>query len=378
MVRMIPSPSDSPASVLVLEPWLGGSHAAFLAGLQNHSKHTLDVCGLADRHWKWRMRGGAWQIARELEGRALPDLILATDYLDLPGFLGFMPGAWSAIPSVLYFHENQLTYPVHGEGKTPDTSYGFTNVLSAIRAQRVLFNSKFHQREFTNAGAEFLRHLPKPNPLTEFQSSMESARVVSPGVDVDAIALGAGNPGGPLRILFPHRWEHDKNPLQFLQVLVGLQERCAEFELVLLGEQYIHFPPGVEEHLERLRPRIAHQGFLEDAAAYRALLGSCDVLVSTADHEFFGVAVVEGLAAGVTPLLPNRLSYPEVLGEGHAQHLYRSESELSQRLLACALDPAPLRDQNCRRQLRERAAKWSVQHCANQFDESIRDLLPPT
>ncbi len=369
-----PSP-ESPARVLALEPWLGGSHAAFLQGLREHSQLDVQVCGLPARHWKWRMRGGAWQIARELQGAPVPDVILATDYLDLPGFLGFMPGQWSALPSLLYFHENQLTYPVHGEDTSPDTSYGFTNVLSAIRADRVLFNSQFHRDEFNAAGAEFLCRLPRPTPLKEFEAAMERAQVIAPGVDVNSIPLGQGNLGSPLRILFPHRWEHDKNPLQFLEALERLRKVTSNFELVLLGEQYQQFPPGVEERLQRLRPHIAHQGFLEDPAAYRALLGTCDLVVSTAHHEFFGMAVVEALAAGVRPLVPARLSYPEVLGNGLEQHLYRSDSELSERLCACTLDPAPLRDQNQRARLRERATHWSVERSAQQFDDLVRDLL---
>jgi len=36
-------------------------------------------------------------------------------------------------------------------------------------------------------------------------------------------------------------------------------------------------------------------------------------VLSTARHEFFGIAVVEALLAGCLPWLPDRLSYPELL-----------------------------------------------------------------
>ena len=42
-------------------------------------------------------------------------------------------------------------------------------------------------------------------------------------------------------------------------------------------------------------------------------MAQADVVVSTADHEFFGIGIVEATAAGAVPLLPRRLSYPELL-----------------------------------------------------------------
>lgn len=48
--------------------------------------------------------------------------------------------------------------------------------------------------------------------------------------------------------------------------------------------------------------------------------------MSTATHEFFGMAVLEAVRAGCRPLLPNRLSYPEIFPEGF---LYDEEAFLN-------------------------------------------------
>src|SRR5690606_24211876 len=59
-----------------------------------------------------------------------------------------------------------------------------------------------------------------------------------------------------------------------------------------------------------------------------------DIVVSTAVHEFFGTAIMEAIYCGCHPLLPNRLSYPELVPESlqrpllHAPVLYDSEEEL--------------------------------------------------
>ncbi len=50
-----------------------------------------------------------------------------------------------------------------------------------------------------------------------------------------------------------------------------------------------------------------------DRADYLDYVAQCDLVVSCAKHEFFGVAVVEAVASGCIPLLPNALSYPELI-----------------------------------------------------------------
>ena len=64
---------------------------------------------------------------------------------------------------------------------------------------------------------------------------------------------------------------------------------------------------------EKLADHIDHWGYLESRDDYRGALTHSDVIVSTARHEFFGIAVAEAVTAGAVPLVPNRLAYPELL-----------------------------------------------------------------
>ena len=43
------------------------------------------------------------------------------------------------------------------------------------------------------------------------------------------------------------------------------------------------------------------------------MLSRADWVLSTASHEFFGIAVVEAMLMGCLPWLPDRLSYPELV-----------------------------------------------------------------
>ncbi|MCH7526316.1 MAG: glycosyltransferase, partial [Planctomycetes bacterium] len=72
-------------------------------------------------------------------------------------------------------------------------------------------------------------------------------------------------------------------------------------------------PPIFDWAREHFAAHIDRWGYQESRDDYEAALREADVIVSTANHEFFGISVVEAIAAGAYPLLPRRLAYPEIL-----------------------------------------------------------------
>ena len=132
--------------ILLVEPYYTGSHASWAEGYAQHSQHQVDILSLPGRFWKWRMHGGAVTLARKfLASPLIPDLILATDMLDLTTFLALSADRTASLPTAIYFHENQLTYPWSPEDRDlilrRDKHYGFINYTSALAANAVLFNS---------------------------------------------------------------------------------------------------------------------------------------------------------------------------------------------------------------------------------------------
>ena len=109
-------------------------------------------------------------------------------------------------------------------------------------------------------------------------------------------------------------------------------------------------PDVFDRARNQLGDRVVRWGFQESRADYEAALLDADVIVSTARHEFFGISVVEAVAAGAFPLVPNGLAYPEVLGgkdaAGDDSFFYDgSAKELAGRLeiLASRIDSDNLR-----------------------------------
>lgn len=352
--------------ILLVSPYHGGSHASWAHGLERHSRHLIELLTLPDRFWKWRMHGGAATLARRfLKDHQHPDVILATDMLDLTTFLALTRSVTADVPAVLYMHENQLTYPLPAEpdtgpmrrqGGERDHHYAFVNFSSMLAADRVAFNSAFHRDAWFEALPRFLRHFPEHNELCSVDELRSRSCVLPVGIEPDdpgaetidaaagAVGLEADTHRGeagpeapdapaPPLIIWNQRWEYDKNPALLLRALGEVADRGVGFRLAVCGQAFGKSPAGFDGIEELFGDRLIHLGFADDHN-YRRLLRQAALTVSTADHEFFGIAVLEAMAAGAFAILPERLSYPELISgpevsaEARERCLYRSYEEL--------------------------------------------------
>jgi glycosyltransferase involved in cell wall biosynthesis len=356
-----------PLKVWLVEPYYSGSHRAWADGYQAHSRHLVRLLTLPGRFWKWRMEGGAVTLARKalaLEGE--PDLIVASDMLNLPVFLALAGERLARVPVALYFHENQLTYPLP-PGEKRDLHYGFINFASALRADALFFNSAYHLAAFYDELPRLLKHFPDYNELWSVGRLRERSEVLPLGLDLTRLdPYRPGQPpAGPPLLVWNHRWEYDKDPGTFFRAVYALAEEGLDFRLILLGESFRNQPAEFLEARERLTARIAHFGYAEDLAQYARLLWQGDVVVSTAIHEFFGAAVLEACYCDCFPILPARLSYPELLpAESHEACLYEDFDGLLTRLRRAVVDIQG----TGARSLRKSVARYDWSQVASHYD----------
>ena len=107
------------SEIMIVSPYHGGSHRAWAEGYQKFSQNDVALLTMPARFWKWRMHGGAVTLARRFNRDGWqPDLILATDMLDLTTFLALTRHRIDKLPVALYLHENQLTYPLPADAAT--------------------------------------------------------------------------------------------------------------------------------------------------------------------------------------------------------------------------------------------------------------------
>ncbi|RXN29046.1 glycosyltransferase-like domain-containing 1 isoform X1 [Labeo rohita] len=300
-------------------------------------------------------------------------VLFTSSVLNLAELVALRPDL-AHLKKVLYFHENQLVYPVR-KSQERDFQYGYNQILSCLVADVVAFNSAFNMESFLSSMSTFMKTMPDHRPKDLDRLIRPKCRVLHfpirfpdvtshPELTVDSeppekihnvarpqqypestsvtprqetfqnepVSHTCGNERGrlqPLRIVWPHRWEHDKDPQLFFQTLLKLKERQLSFEVSVLGETFTDVPDIFSEAKEQLVDHIQHWGFMPSKEDYLKALCQADVVVSTAKHEFFGVAMLEAVHCGCYPLCPKALVYPEIFP---ATYLYSTPEQLCKRL----------------------------------------------
>ncbi|MGQ9590683.1 MAG: tRNA-queuosine alpha-mannosyltransferase domain-containing protein [Planctomycetota bacterium] len=363
--------------VLALEPYYNLSHACFLEGYAGRSRHAVETWSLAPRKWKWRMRGSAYAFAERARGAApegAPDVLLASDYLNLADWRALAPRGFREAPAILYFHENQVTYPL-GPQAPKDFHYGWINLSSALAADRILFNSRYHREEFLGTLERILSRMPDHVPAGLAARIRGRSSVFPVAIDFAqhraARARAARSEGGVPLVLWNHRWEGDKDPELLLSAMLEAKRRGVLFRLAVCGQSFRERPAALERAKVELREELESFGFLEDRDAYLSLVARSDFVLSTARQEFFGVSVVEAMYLGCLPILPRALSYPEILPERlHATFLYDSPERLPDVL--CRLLRAP--PIHLRSQIEEAAARFDSSRLAPELDAIVEEV----
>jgi len=314
--------STSKHRLLMIEPYWGGSHRAFLEGLRRELGARCTLLTLPPRKWKMRMQLSAFWAAERIEKMAAAgerfDAALCSTFVDAAALRARLCRRGIRLPLAIYFHENQFSYPgqVDDPGRHQFTAINFA---SALAADRLAFNSRYNLETFLNGVRQYLKKAADMdlNHLAAVVSA--KSRVLYPGLDfsdIDTAPTPAKKTGAPV-IVWNHRWEHDKGPETFFRTLFALSDAGLDFGLIVMGEQFASCPGIFEAARQKLSGHILHFGFAPSRKEYARHLKQADIVVSTARQEFFGIAVLEAVRAGCRPLVPDRLAYREIYPESY-------------------------------------------------------------
>uniref|UniRef100_A0A8C8E948 tRNA-queuosine alpha-mannosyltransferase n=1 Tax=Otus sunia TaxID=257818 RepID=A0A8C8E948_9STRI len=379
-------------SVLLIEAFYGGSHKQLMDLLQEELQEDCVLCTLPAKKWHWKARTAALYFMQTVPASTNYRILFASSVLNLAELAALRPDL-GKLKKVLYFHENQLAYPVQ-KCQERDFQYGYNQILSCLVADVVVFNSAFNMESFLTSIGKFMKlipdHRPKdlekiirpkcqvlyfpvrfpdvsrfmpehklahlekvigakrngdayqledlsgqqksralmknsnaqcesglceaqpglyttqheglPSPLTAPAGSnqSEASESTNPCQEEDKqhltfnlsnILSGQDYQQRPLHVAWPHRWEHDKDPETFFKVLLKLKEKNLPFHVSVLGEAFTEIPDIFSEAKKALGSSVLHWGYLPSKDDYFQALCMADVVISTAKHEFFGVAI---------------------------------------------------------------------------------------
>jgi glycosyltransferase involved in cell wall biosynthesis len=220
--------------------------------------------------------------------------------------------------------------------------------------------------------------MPDYQPFETIERIRSKSTINPPGIK--DIKPPAKREPGPIRILWAARWEHDKNPEDFFKALKILKNNGTDFRLSCIGQQFRDIPKIFNSAKDSFAQHIDNWGHIDNREEYIKTLQQADVIVSTANHEFFGITVLEAISAGCFPLLPNRLSYPELLGlvktqgieecfyNGSVEDLAEKLQDLCKKIKKKSLWPKNLNPLDLTEHL-----KWK--HLAQQYDQKLKETI---
>ncbi len=356
---------------LFIESFSIGSHALFAKGLADHSAHDIDLIEMPGENFRWRMLGAALYMADNIPNIEEYDGVIVTDLFNLSDFKALVGP--KCPPVMVYFHENQLTYP-QPVGDKSVFMLGMINITTALAADLVLFNSKMQQDAFLKAVPEFLNRGRDFQPKGIAEKISRKSNVLYPGISLPPVSeVTTQKQTDPPLIIWNHRWGFDKNHQLFFNVLEELQKQGIDFRLALMGENFGKIPEEFLQAQKTFKNEIVTFGYVSSRTEYIHWLKQGTIVISTAIQENFGMSVIEAIILGCIPLLPNRLAYPEILPEEfHKQFLYKNKYDLTEKLTQIISDVKTYEETS--KKLARKMESFLWKNVAGGYDNMLEQL----
>lgn len=278
------------------------------------------VLTLPDRHFAWRISGNAIGFAQQYNQQltANYDIVLATSMVDLSALFGFFPHL-SKAQSLLYFHENQMAYPpaLTEQNKPPaqraSLYHQLDSIKSAMVAKHLIFNSNYNRQTFLNGVDGFFKKMPDFRPKNLATEFKQKSQIIAVPIAADCVPKQQKQPNQTLQIVWNHRWEYDKAPQTLLHLIQQMKQsgNPQNIKFHIIGQQFRTTPESLQQIEQQHQDLCLNFGYIAERNKYIEILQAADVVLSTAIHEFQGLAVMEAVACGCVPLVPDRLAYRE-------------------------------------------------------------------
>ncbi|MEE7547186.1 glycosyltransferase family 4 protein [Xanthomonas sp. Kuri4-1] len=267
-----------------------------------------------------------------------------------------------------------LTRPLHGKPMVVSTHGGFFHTAYASRMKQLWFQTL--TRASALAYARVIATSENDGQLFSQVVAPARLRVIENGVDVDKYA-GQGNPAPGRTMIYFGRWSVNKGLMETLDLLGALAQRDPAWRLIVAGREY-------DLNERDLREAIAARGLQArvqlsmspSQEELRQLMRQAQFFVCLSRHEGFGIAAVEGMSAGLIPILSDIPPFARLLGEsGQGVLVDRAQIQPAADRVQ-ALAQAADADFDARRQAAMAyVARYDWRHVVGRYVEEYRAAL---
>jgi alpha-1,3-mannosyltransferase len=193
-----------------------------------------------------------------------------------------------------WLHRRPLVLSTHG---------GFFHTHFASHAKQMYFQSI--TRISANAYNQVVATSANDGDLFGKIMTQNKLQVIENGVDVEKFA-GCAAPQLTPTLMYFGRWSANKGLLPTLRLFAELHRQHPEWRLIIAGREYDHTRVELQQVAQTLG--IAHAVTLAanpSDSVIKDLLHQASYFICLSDHEGFGIAPIEAMSAGLTPILSN-------------------------------------------------------------------------
>ncbi|XP_047725439.1 glycosyltransferase-like domain-containing protein 1 isoform X11 [Prionailurus viverrinus] len=326
-------------SILIIEAFYGGSHKQ-LADLLQEELEDCVLYSLPAKKWHWRARTSALYFSQNIPISEQYRILFASSVLNLTELTALRPDL-GKLKKILYFHENQLVYPVK-KCQERDFQYGYNQILSCLVADVVVFNSVFNMESFLTSIGKFMKLIPDHRPKDLESIIRPKCQVIyfpirfpdvsrfmpkHKTIHLQKILNLKGN-GGAAPSMTPAFHQEQKGSENLLKNFNSESGPCNAAQQENLGSSLTQEPDL------RMCHSSDNSSSLHEEDKQNTTSSPCDIFGGIDDpqrplHIVWPHRWLEAVYCGCYPLCPKDLVYPEIFP---AEYLYSTPEQLSKRL----------------------------------------------
>jgi alpha-1,3-mannosyltransferase len=191
-----------------------------------------------------------------------------------------------------WLHRRKLVLSTHG---------GFFHTSFASRTKLAYFNTV--TRLSAKAYSKVVATSDNDGQLFGQIMSENKLQVIENGVDIEKYANQASEQLTPCLMYFG-RWSANKGLLQALDLFARLHAQHPQWRLIIAGREYDHSGAELQARVNDLQLQSAVQLAANPSdEEIRQLVRQASYFLCLSRHEGFGIAPIEAMSAGLTPVL---------------------------------------------------------------------------